>query len=123
MADKREVEDEADVAKPSSAEDRKAASALANLDSSADGTADANVDQDAVSKAMKNLRPGTKASAAASLNNQSSASSAPAKNIKVDPADVTLLIDELEIPKAKATELLKNHDGDAVSALRAYVKA
>ncbi len=30
-------------------------------------------------------------------------------------------VDELELTKAKATELLKTHDGDAVKALRAYI--
>ena len=30
-------------------------------------------------------------------------------------------VDELELTKAKATELLKAHDGDAVKAMRAYV--
>jgi hypothetical protein len=31
-------------------------------------------------------------------------------------------VDELELPKPKATELLKAHDGDAVKALRAYLQ-
>ena len=30
-------------------------------------------------------------------------------------------VDELELTKAKATELLKAHDGDAVKAMRAYI--
>jgi len=34
-----------------------------------------------------------------------------------------LQIDELELSKPKATELLKAHDGDAVKAMRAYVTA
>ena len=36
-------------------------------------------------------------------------------------ADFDLQIEELELSKAKATELLKAHDGDAVKAMRAYV--
>ena len=31
-------------------------------------------------------------------------------------------VDELELPKPKATELLKAHDGDAVKALKAYLQ-
>jgi hypothetical protein len=97
-----------------SAEDRKAASALASLDDD-DGhsSAAANVDSDAASKAMKNLGGAATATPTA----------APRKNVKVDPADVTLLVDELELSKPRATELLKSHDGDAVQAMRAYVAA
>jgi HYPK-like protein len=65
---------------------------------------------------------------------------APAKNIKVDPADVALLVcchlwvlapthfanleqvDELDLPKTKATELLKTHEGDAIKAIRAFIQ-
>ncbi|KAK7423931.1 hypothetical protein QQX98_000803 [Neonectria punicea] len=95
-----------------SAEDRKAASALASLD--ADESAGShNVDHDAVSKAMKALGKGSATKSAA----------ASTKNVKVDPADVALVVDELELPKAKATELLKSHEGDAVKAMRAYISA
>lgn len=100
-----------------SAEDRKAASALENLDADAPSTAQ-NVDADAVSKAMKTLGGGGGA------KSSSSASAATShKNVKVDPADVALLVDELELPKAKATELLKSNEGDAVKAMRAFVAA
>ncbi|CEJ88729.1 hypothetical protein VHEMI04804 [[Torrubiella] hemipterigena] len=114
--------DEETQRKPSSAEDRKAASALANLDADTAASTSANVDQDAVSKAMKTLRPGTKASAAATLKNPVvSAPAAPTKAVKVDPADVALLVDQLEIPRPKATELLKSHEGDAVRAMVAFI--
>ncbi|KAI5458087.1 hypothetical protein BGZ63DRAFT_427373 [Mariannaea sp. PMI_226] len=96
-----------------SAEDRKAASALASLD--ADESAGShNVDHDAASKAMKTLGGAAPKAAAAAASS---------KNVKVDPADVALLVDELELPKPKATELLKSHEGDAVKAMRAYVNA
>lgn len=110
---------------PASAEDRKAASALANLDADASSSTNAaNVDQDAVSKAMKTLRPGTKASAAAGLPavSSSSGSAAPKTTIKLDPADVALLVSELEIPRPKATELLRAHGGDAVKAMSAFIQ-
>ncbi|CAK7218059.1 hypothetical protein SCUCBS95973_003361 [Sporothrix curviconia] len=96
------------AAKAKSAEDRKAAVALASLDSvGGSGDAGKHVDQEAMSKAMKNLKLG--------------ASGTAAKKVKVDAADVTLLVDQLEVTKVKATDLLKQHEGDAVKALRAYV--
>ncbi|CAK7199138.1 hypothetical protein SEUCBS139899_001810 [Sporothrix eucalyptigena] len=98
------------AAKAKSAEDRKAAVALASLDSVGGGSGSdstKHVDQEAMSKAMKNLKLG--------------ASGTAAKKVKVDAADVTLLVDQLEVTKVKATDLLKQHEGDAVKALRAYV--
>jgi NACalpha-BTF3-like transcription factor len=97
-----------------SAEDRKAASALASLDAD-ESAASHNVDADAVNKAMKALGGGSSATA--------KKTAAASKNVKVDPADVALLVDELDLPKPKATELLKTHEGDAVKAMRAYVNA
>ncbi|KAJ3474579.1 hypothetical protein NLG97_g9780 [Lecanicillium saksenae] len=95
---------------PANAEDRKAASALANLDSNDDAAASSSapVDLAAINKA-------TKGAAAAAKDAY--------KNVKVEAADVALLVDELELPKPKATELLKRHEGDAVKAMRAYVAA
>lgn len=105
-----DVED--DVPPPAkSAEDRKAASALASLDAF-DESSSQNVDQDAVTKAMKNL---------GGSGSTSDVKIGVKKNVKVDPADVALLVDELDLSKAKATELLKSHDGDAVKTLKAYV--
>ncbi|KAI0539792.1 hypothetical protein GGR58DRAFT_499830 [Xylaria digitata] len=99
---------EEEVVKGKSAEDRKAAAALASMDSSGDGTEAAEVDATAVSKAMKNL--GTAPAAVKEV-----------KKVKVDAADVALLVDELELTKQKATELLKAHDGDAVRAMRTFI--
>lgn len=108
---------DADEAQPvaKSAEDRKAASALASLDAD-DSSSSAQVDHEAVSKAMKSLggaKPPAKPAAAAVAK----------KNVKVDPADVALLVDELEISKAKATEMLKSCEGDAVRAMREFINA
>ncbi|KAM3565565.1 hypothetical protein MY1884_000098 [Beauveria asiatica] len=100
---------------PSSAEDRKAASALANLDSHDDAaaaTTSSSVDLAAINKATKG-----------GSGSGSSSSAAAYKNVKVDAADVALLVEELELPKSKVTELLKRHEGDAVKAMRAYVAA
>ncbi|KAI0466624.1 hypothetical protein F4859DRAFT_293489 [Xylaria cf. heliscus] len=99
---------EEEVTKAKSAEDRKAAAALASMDSNADGAVAAEVDAAAVSKLAT--------AAPASTEKKE------VKKVKVDPADVALLVDELELTKAKATEFLKAHDGDAVRAMRAFIK-
>ncbi|KXH65012.1 hypothetical protein CNYM01_11367 [Colletotrichum nymphaeae SA-01] len=93
-----DVEEEVQPAK--SAEDRKAASALASLDAGGDDSGSGQVDVDAAQKAIKGLGGAT-------------AAKKEVKNVKVDAADVALLVDELELTKPKATELLKANDGDA----------
>lgn len=97
------------------AEDRKAASALASLDvADHDEASSREVDSEAVNKAMKSLGD-SKSSTFAKAN--------PTKNVKVDDEDVNLLIEELDLTKLRATELLKAHDGDVVRAMRAWVQA
>ncbi|CCC06444.1 hypothetical protein SMACR_04835 [Sordaria macrospora] len=94
-----------------SAEDRKAQAALSSLDSNnREDESSAKVDQDAVKNAFNSL-------------STAGSKQAEVKKVKVDAADVALLVEELELTKAKATELLKAHDGDAVKAINAYVAA
>ncbi|PTB65933.1 hypothetical protein BBK36DRAFT_1203169 [Trichoderma citrinoviride] len=106
------------------AEDRKAASALADLDAPASSAADAssanNVDHEAVSKAVSSL-PANKTASSSSATTTAPGAAAK-KTVKVDAADVALLVDQIEVTKARATELLKAHDGDAVAALRAVAR-
>ncbi|OLN86777.1 hypothetical protein CCHL11_07834 [Colletotrichum chlorophyti] len=104
------AEVEEDVQQAKSAEDRKAASALASLDSRGDDAADTKVDAEAAQKAIQGLGGAT-------------AAKKEVKNVKVDAADVALLVDELELTKPKATELLKANDGDAVKAMKAYLSS
>ncbi|KAK0632100.1 hypothetical protein B0T14DRAFT_503287 [Immersiella caudata] len=93
------------------AEDRKAAAALSKLDARGDDEAPAReVDQEAVKNAMSAIGGGGKP-----------AEKKEVKRIKVDAADIALLVEELELSKGRATELLKSHDGDASEAIRAYV--
>ncbi|OIW25940.1 hypothetical protein CONLIGDRAFT_513072 [Coniochaeta ligniaria NRRL 30616] len=97
-----DVEDENPVAK--SAEDRKAQAALSKLDAKDDDDATSKeVDQDAVNRAMNNLG--------------GDAGKTEKKEVK------KIKVDELDLTKPKATDLLKMHDGDAVKAMRAYVTA
>ncbi|KAH8771157.1 hypothetical protein F5883DRAFT_643103 [Diaporthe sp. PMI_573] len=103
-----EVEEEVQD-KAKSAEDRKAAAALSNLDARDDDVSGASVDQEGLNKAMNKL------------NVSKTADNKDIKKVKVDAADVTLLVDELDLTKPKATELLKQHGGDAVKAMRAFI--
>ncbi|KAF2814607.1 uncharacterized protein BDZ99DRAFT_458611 [Mytilinidion resinicola] len=101
------------------AEDRKAAAALSSLDTHDDdgSSPKANTDAAALGEAMKNLGVGEKAETVKKVEE------APKKAVKVDAVDVGLLVEQLELSRAKATELLKAHEGDAVKAMTAFVTA
>ncbi|KAF1841832.1 uncharacterized protein K460DRAFT_369844 [Cucurbitaria berberidis CBS 394.84] len=90
------------------AEDRKAAAALESLDAQEDGGEKKDVDNKALDKAMKGL-------------NVKDKKGEEKKIVKVEAADVALLVAELELSKQKATELLRGNDGDAVKAMAAFV--
>ncbi|TGO11425.1 hypothetical protein BTUL_0110g00360 [Botrytis tulipae] len=105
-----------------SAEDRKAAAALSSLDAAPredDSTATKEVDQEAVRKAMERLAGiGATNGKVAKKEDEKKVVK---KIVKVEAADVNLLVEELELTKIKATDLLKAHDGDATTALKAYI--
>ncbi|QDS69031.1 hypothetical protein FKW77_009681 [Venturia effusa] len=97
---------------PTNAEDRKAAAALSSLDARGDDEETSekkDVDTAALDKAMKNLNV--------------KASKTEVYKGKIDAADVNLVVQELELTKVKATELLRAHEGDVVKAMVAYVTA
>ncbi|KAK8165189.1 hypothetical protein IWX90DRAFT_156813 [Phyllosticta citrichinensis] len=101
-------------AAPVAAEDRKAAAAMSNLDANQnddEGAPKKDVDAEALGKAMKNL----------DVSDNTTPKNVVKKVVKVDPADVALLVNHLELTKPKATELLKAHDGDVTKALSAFV--
>ncbi|MCJ1258978.1 hypothetical protein MMC24_006812 [Lignoscripta atroalba] len=120
-----DIEDET-PAIPASAEDRKAAAALSSLDARGDDDDNAakkeNVDQEALGKAMSRLDVGNKGKEGDKAKGKEGEAEKK-KVVKVDQADVALLVDELELSKLKATELLKAYEGDAVKAMRAFVTA
>jgi hypothetical protein len=91
-----DVEDEvADV--PKNAEDRKAAAALSSLDSREDDSATGkDVDQEAVRKAMSRLAGPS--AATAELKNTASEKKEVKKVIKVDQADVALVVSPVNPP-------------------------
>ncbi|KAL2358756.1 hypothetical protein BJ546DRAFT_946241 [Cryomyces antarcticus] len=105
---------------PANAEDRKTAAALSSLDKRGDddeitSSKKEGVDSEALGKAMKNLD-----SKDVGKGKQEEVVK---KAVKVDQADVGLLVKQLDLTKAKATDLLKSHDGDAVKAMTAFVTA
>lgn len=76
-----DIEDEVQT-QAKSAEDRKAAAAMSRLDANDDDSNSAQVDQDAVNQAMKSLGGSSGAGAAKTE----------AKKVKIDAADVALLV-------------------------------
>ena len=86
-----DVDDEIPVA-AKSAEDRKAAAALSSLDAPRedDSASTKDVDQEAVRKAMERLGGSTKSNGTAVKKDNEV--KVVKKTVKVDPADVTLLV-------------------------------
>ncbi|QKX53665.1 uncharacterized protein TRUGW13939_00745 [Talaromyces rugulosus] len=121
---------------PANAEDRKAAAALSSLNNNEISQGDdagsklsSAAAQEALGKAMSRLEI-----AAGGGANKTTATATPStgtagqkeevvkkKAVKIAAEDVTLLVDELDLTKNKATELLKLHDGDVKQALRAFI--
>ncbi|KAI9818707.1 MAG: hypothetical protein M1832_004183 [Thelocarpon impressellum] len=114
-----DVEDETPSI-PKSAEDRKAAAALSSVAARDDDAAQPakEVDQEALGKAIKNLDIGAGTAGAAKKEPAEKK-----KVVKVDQADVALVMDELDLSKIKATDLLRAHEGDAVKAMEVFVTA
>ena len=138
---------------PANAEDRKAAKAMASLDTKTDeitAQPKKEVDLKALDDAMKNLGVGGQEQKAAVVEGKKREEvSKPL--VKVDQGDVGLLVsfflrgggwsgrgrgrgglwltlmlaqaDQLDMSKAKATELLRANDADAVKAMTAWVTA
>ncbi|RMJ26521.1 hypothetical protein PHISP_02619 [Aspergillus sp. HF37] len=125
--DAADAADAADQRLPANAEDRKAAAALSSLNSNDIGAETgtkppSSTDQEMLGKAMNRLEfaagqdPKKKAPQA-----QKEAEVVKKKAVKVASEDVSLLVDQLELNKIKATELLKANEGDATRALRAFI--
>jgi NACalpha-BTF3-like transcription factor len=116
---------------PANAEDRKAAKAMSSLESarSADVEAPAapkkEVDVKALTDAMKMLEAGSGAVGRRkkSADESKKRKEEEVKKIKVDAADVSLVMEQCDMGKVKATELLRTHDADVGTALRAWVTA
>ncbi|SLM33782.1 hypothetical protein LPUS_02357 [Lasallia pustulata] len=121
-----DVDDET-PAVPASAEDRKAAAALSSLDARGEddeGTSKKpNLDQEALGKAMSRLELASKGKGSDKGKSKEGDIEKKKPVVKVDQADVALLVEQLELTKPKATELLRAHEGNAIKAMRAFVTA
>ncbi|KAM5433805.1 hypothetical protein MferCBS31731_006945 [Microsporum ferrugineum] len=134
---------------PTNAEDRAAAAALSSLnapktaaeadDADEDGgKKPSSADQEALGRAMSRLEMiagGAKKAAAGGDRKRTDATAAAGeiaaaaasgevvkkKPVKVAAEDVNLLVDQLDLTKIKATELLREHEGNAVRAIRAFI--
>ncbi|KXT11908.1 hypothetical protein AC579_10485 [Pseudocercospora musae] len=105
---------------PASKEDRKAAQALSSLESKINDDAGAKkeVDLKALGYALKNLDEQNTQKSSAAVKKEE----APKKPlIKVAAEDVALLVEHLDLSKAKATDLLRAHDADLTKAMNAWV--
>jgi len=118
---------------PNNAEDRKAAAVMDALNakemSEQNGETDtkqpSTADQDALGKAMSRLEivsgeTGKKKEDSAKRAEEKKQAEAK-KKVKVSSEDVNFLVEELELTKNKATELLRAHDGDSLRAIKAYI--
>ncbi|KAJ6138223.1 hypothetical protein N7471_004709 [Penicillium samsonianum] len=114
---------------PSNAEDRKAAAALSSLNTNEITTEGVSAgtpltaDQEALGRAMSRLEiaAGQGSGNKKTVEGPKTDGVVKKKTVKIAPADVTLLVDQLDLNKIKATELLKAHDGDATGAMKAFI--
>ncbi|EPS30576.1 hypothetical protein PDE_05528 [Penicillium oxalicum 114-2] len=115
---------------PSNAEDRKAAAALGSLNTEGVSSEAApskgltNAQQEVLNKAMSRLEVAagqTSDSKKKMAETQKKQPETQKKAVKVNAADVTLLVEQLELNKNKATDLLRAHEGDVTRAIKAYI--
>ncbi|CAD6499728.1 BgTH12-03836 [Blumeria graminis f. sp. triticale] len=112
-----DMEEEKSVSK--SAEDRKAAAALSSIEREDEDSNNAkDIDHEAVRKAMERLDDGN----SNGVVQRKVDSNNLAKSVKYAPADINLIVEELELSKSKANELLRLNDGDLEKALRQFIR-
>ncbi|KAI1621391.1 hypothetical protein EDD37DRAFT_113821 [Exophiala viscosa] len=116
---------------PANAEDRKAAAALnalnANEMSQENGETTnkqhSAADQEALGKAMSRLEiaSGVTKKKEDTKKAESKKEVETKKKVKVAAEDVGFLVEELDLSKTKATDLLRSHDGNAILAVKAFI--
>lgn len=144
------ADDETSQNLPNNAEDRKAAAALNSLNANAMSQENGEgatkqpsaADQEALGKAMSRLEI---ASGLGKKSDNTAKKTEPKKEVEVKKkikiatedvnflvsqlwlpgglrgANIILKVDELDLSKNKATELLRSHEGDAVKAIKAFI--
>ncbi|KAF2157071.1 hypothetical protein K461DRAFT_273190 [Myriangium duriaei CBS 260.36] len=116
---------------PGGADSRAAAAALSSLDdqSATTGAGKRDLDTAALGDAVARLEVSSdekaKSGAAAAGTSTKSAdknkAADEAKKIKIEAADVALVVEQCELSKPRATELLRTYDGNLGRALRGWV--
>ncbi|EXJ81447.1 hypothetical protein A1O3_07739 [Capronia epimyces CBS 606.96] len=125
------ADDETSQNLPNNAEDRKAAAALNSLNandmSQENGEAATKqpsaADQEALGKAMSRLEiaSGLGKKKDDTKKAETKKDVEVKKKIKIAAEDLTFLVEELDLSKAKATELLRSHDGNATQAIKSFL--
>lgn len=143
------ADDETTQNLPKNAEDRKAAAALNSLNANAMSQENAEsatkqpsaADQEALGKAMSRLEIASglgKKPDSTAKKTEPRKEAEVKKKVKIASEDVTFLVsphrqntcvkiltyvqvEELDLTKNKATELLRTHDGDAVKAIKTFI--
>ncbi|OJK03936.1 hypothetical protein ASPACDRAFT_75454 [Aspergillus aculeatus ATCC 16872] len=124
--------DAAEQPLPANAEDRKAAAALSSLHTNEIAATDSptrlpsSADQEALGKAMSRLEiaaghPAGKKRAGTTQQSKEGGELVKKKAVKVSTDDVNLLVDQLDLNKLRATELLKAHEGNVAQAIKAFI--
>ncbi|KAL9111479.1 MAG: hypothetical protein Q9227_004157 [Pyrenula ochraceoflavens] len=124
---------------PTNAEDRKAAAALSTLSADTQNLTStpalpSAADQEALAGAINRLEKTSAASSSATATKNESEKSEKEKaveaqrekekarrKIKVSGEDVGVLVEELDLSKGKATELLRRYEGDLGRAIRGFI--
>ncbi|EXJ76061.1 uncharacterized protein A1O5_00569 [Cladophialophora psammophila CBS 110553] len=125
------ADDETSQNLPNNAEDRKAAAALNSLNANEMSTENGEsgtrqpsaADQEALGKAMSRLEIASGLSKKREDNTKAQAKKEVEvkKKVKIAAEDVNFLVEELDLSKNKATELLRSHDGNATLAINAFI--
>ncbi|ETI29131.1 hypothetical protein G647_01584 [Cladophialophora carrionii CBS 160.54] len=125
------ADDEASQNLPKNAEDRKAAVALNSLNANEMSTDNGETgpkqpsaaDQEALGKAMSRLEiaSGVSKKKEDPTKAETKKEIEVKKKIKIAAEDVNFLVEELDLSKNKATELLRSHDGNASLAIKAFI--
>ncbi|OAL21869.1 hypothetical protein AYO22_07811 [Fonsecaea multimorphosa] len=121
------ADDETSQNLPNNAEDRKAAAALNSLNANEMSTENGEggskqpsaADQEALGKAMSRLEiaSGVGKKKDDTTKTQAKKEVEVKKKVKIAAEDV----EELDLSKTKATELLRSHDGNATLAIKAFI--
>ncbi|KAG8631126.1 hypothetical protein KVT40_000266 [Elsinoe batatas] len=110
---------------PTGGDDAKAAAALSALDQpsvSDDAPAKKDVDTKALGDAMARLEVASGGGSGAKTGTKTEKKEeTPKKAVKIEAADVAVVVEQCDLNKAKAGELLRQYEGDLGRALKGWV--